>query len=240
MSVKVASPSPTLEARMQGLSLGSQTVTNPVPTPASRTAPAVQKVYSQADFERENTAFEKIYTATPRYDVPKMHFSETVYDIADGRKEPCLWRHKHPEYQQISIVLTHETIRVLNQLFRNPIRSLGKTPSPPQVQVIYDKIMNLPSFTGRNKYEALNRVDLRKRVYNLVDAFYRSETVKFGEMFVKLGKSASLKDVVPMLFNPSESIAADLKSLNPKGSFAEAIGCEVMEQAAKTKESSKY
>ena len=232
MTAKVASPS--LEKAFAHMSLDpSAEAKAPAAVPVSRTAPAVQKVYDQKDFERENAEFEKVYSAQRVYLPFKEYFSESVYDIADGKKEPCLLQHKtpnpdYPDNQNLSIIMTLETIRVLNQCFRDPIRRLGKNPTDQQIQAIYDGIMTLPSFLERDKIQPLCRADQRRRVHNLIDTFYRLEGLVIGKWLVRTNRVASLPKVAAFLFNPS-----DFESLNPQGSFAEAIGCEEMQQNAK-------
>jgi hypothetical protein len=230
--VKVRSPTPDvtdITGDLHRLVLDSRPQ-RPAPMPpqvVSRTAPAVQRAYTQVDFERENEAFEKVYTANRIYPGLKIYFSEAVYDAADSGTEQCLMsrKSKNPEYVQLSLVETHEIIRVLNQCLRDPLRRLGKNPSDQQIQVIYERVMSLSSFLEREQILAFNRAGYRRRVHNLVDAFYRLECLKIAKWLVKSRKVASLQDASTLLFDPSK-----LLSLNPQGSFAEAIGCEVMMQ----------
>ena len=161
----------------------------------------------------------------PSNDINQMYFDISVYRTADG-EGPNRCKGSVDSMNRVSrgasIFGTNRIIRLLNDAIRKPLRAIPGFPTVGEhldsatIQKVEEIVQRLLSQCPQNlgtKTEREERIDLWKRTYNILQAYFRVELPYLGKMLQR-SRNISVKDAVALLYTKCP------------GSLADAIGIE--------------
>ena len=176
--------------------------------PVAMIAPVAK--YTQADFERENAAFQGI--SLDRKNVLTLCFSRVVYDKADRDVAICAMYRDHPKLvgREGSVGATHVGIKVLNSIFLNPGCPVDRNPG-----LVLQSLSKLLPKDSSEIVESV-RTEMRSRAINLVFNFYPKAMKVFIDYLVQAKQAATPKAALLQLTQNA-----------PCGNLVDAAACQM-------------
>ncbi len=193
-------------------------------------------MYTQADFDIENAAFQKQVCAGLLD--PEIHdsfFSNTVYDQADQtRLAVCYFRWSEKTSSEIAIRRTHYAIMLLNWFLLDP-----KCPVNLNARFVHDKIVQLlPKPIEWISDDIRN--EMRRRVINVASSWYMSPVMDLVEYLINSKQGNDLKisiteenkeylkrAITHPIQRDVEKVLDELFNETSRENFIDAIACEM-------------